>query len=286
MSTSILSNCPHCEATLKFQDPEFLGKKARCPSCKQPFVVRETGRYSDEHFLTDEQQPIRRKSATRKPRARRSKAPRHSTADGISTDTGQMAQTPASSTRKRLRRSAPPSLADSWLTDDLDTYDSQAVPTTSSRSEALPAAPRKKKPRKRRRKKPSTQEQSTFVSVLLAMIGGSVAAAIGGVAWIGLAMATGYEIGILAWGIGGLVGFGVILSSRDHIVGDLTGIIAAVIALLAVTLPKILLYMLVLAVGAGGQVGLGDVFSLFDLLWVFLATTTAFKVGSGQAGDD
>lgn len=299
MTTSILSTCPHCEATLKFKDREFLGKKARCPSCLEPFVVKQTGTSTaDLQVMTDTQQlpgrklVKRRKAATRPstkptpPRTHKTVQPVQKSRPRPTSTSPPAARVPGKTPAARPKVSASPQEYD-WLSEDLDTYESEEIVQPSPRNDqpAIPSS-RPKKKRKRKRKNSYTQEQSTFASVLLALIGGGVAASIGGVAWIGIAIATGYEFGILAWGIGGLVGFGVLLSSRDHIVGDLTGIIAGIIALLAVTLPKMLLYMLILAAGAGGQVGFGDIFSPLDALWIFLACTTAYKVGSGQAGED
>ena len=297
MSASILSICPNCEAKLKFKDPNFLGKKARCPSCSEPFVVKQSGISTvDLAVMSDTQQLPGHKSPSQKPLARRTNksptAPDQKTAQPI----GQGRPRPASALsqekpRKPIAKRQPPHKApaslpeDDWLSDDLDTYESREIPKPPPRSvgRQATASPPKKK---RKKKNPYAQQQSTAVSIVFALMGGSVAAVIGAVAWIGIVIATGYELGILAWGIGGLVGFGVLLSSRDHIVGDLSGLLAAVIALLSITLPKLLLYLLARVVDGGGQLGLGDLFSPFDLLWGFLATTTAYKVGSGQAGED
>lgn len=298
MSASILSTCPHCETSLTFKDRRFLGKKARCPSCLEPFVIKQTGTSTaDLGVMSDTKQLPGRKSGTHeKPRVRKPVKQRP-TAKPVKKRTQKTAQ-PVRKQRRESKaslpprsrpakpRKPPPVKEDDWLSDDLDTYESEEITHLPPKREVTPVP--KSRPKKKRKKKRSnqyTQEQSVAVSVILALIGGSVAATIGAVAWIGIAIATEREFGILAWGIGGLVGFGVLISSREHIVGDITGIIAAIVAVLSVTLPKFLLYALVLAVGGAGQVGLGDVFSPLDALWILLAGATAYRVGSGQVGE-
>lgn len=298
MPASILSTCPHCEASLTFKDREFLGKKARCPSCLEPFVIKQTGMSTaDLGVLSDTRQLPGRKSRTdEKPRSRE-KVQQRLTAKPVRKQTQKVAQPvpkarpkaaslPPRESRPTRPRKPSSHNADDWLSDDLETYESEEItqpPPRREETSVTKAQPRKK--RKRKRRKASSQEQSVFVSIIFSLMGGSAAAAIGGVAWIAIAVATGYEFGILAWGIGGLVGFGVLLSSRDHIVGDVTGIIAGITAILAVTAPKLLLYLVIMAAGAGGQVGFGDIFTPLDALWIFLACVTAYRVGSGQVGE-
>lgn len=65
---------------------------------------------------------------------------------------------------------------------------------------------------------------------VLGMICGVVAGAIGAGIWAAISYNTGYEIGWIAWIIGGLVGFAVALGSQEE-VGLGTGIAAGIIAL-------------------------------------------------------
>lgn len=63
-------------------------------------------------------------------------------------------------------------------------------------------------------------------------IGGAIiAGVIGALVWGGISFATGYEIGYVAWGIGFLVGFGVVLTGGGS---PMAGIMSAVVALLAI----------------------------------------------------
>ncbi|MCA9077605.1 MAG: hypothetical protein KDA93_21445 [Planctomycetaceae bacterium] len=298
MSEVILSTCPHCEASLRFKDRDFLGKKARCPSCLEPFVIKQTGiSTADLGVMSDTKQLPGRKTRTdEKPRSREKvkqrpsvksqEKPKRKVAQPVQQSRRKTASLPPRQLRPTQPRKPVSPKKDDWLSDDVEAYESEEIENLPPRREDKPVpASRPRKKRKRKRKNAYNQEQTVFVSVIFALMGGSVAAVIGGVAWIGIVIATGYEFGILAWGIGGLVGFGVLLSSRDHIVGDVTGIIAGMTAILAVTAPKLLLYLVVMAAGAGGQIGFGDIFTPLDALWIFLAGVTAYRVGSGQVGE-
>ena len=64
-----------------------------------------------------------------------------------------------------------------------------------------------------------------------------VAALIGALAWGGIAAATGYEIGWIAWGIGALVGFGAHLGDSE---GQTAGMFCGVLAVAAILIGKAL----------------------------------------------
>ena len=53
-------------------------------------------------------------------------------------------------------------------------------------------------------------------SLLPLLITGTIAALIGGGVWAGVTIVTGYEVGWIAWGIGLVVGFGVLLGAQGH----------------------------------------------------------------------
>lgn len=40
MPSGAIADCPHCGASLPLKSPAAIGKRANCPQCKQPFVVR------------------------------------------------------------------------------------------------------------------------------------------------------------------------------------------------------------------------------------------------------
>lgn len=64
-----------------------------------------------------------------------------------------------------------------------------------------------------------------------------VAALIGAGVWYGIAMSTGYEIGWVAWGIGGITGLGMAVGSRSA--GPLQGGVASMIAFGSIILAKL-----------------------------------------------
>lgn len=68
-----------------------------------------------------------------------------------------------------------------------------------------------------------------------AILGAVLGAIVGAIAWAGIAAVTGYEIGWIAWGVGGLVGLGAFLMEGR---GAASGIMCAVLAVLAILAGK------------------------------------------------
>ncbi len=138
---------------------------------------------------------------------------------------------------------------------------------------------------------PIVETQSSG-SLLLAAAAGLVAAIVGGVAWGLIVKWSEYEIGIVAWGIGFLVGAAVVAATRGA-KGPALQAIAVFFALVGVLLGKYLGFAFTIqeqADEAGVELGLfsaeirtffreelGSVFGLFDLLWIGLALYTAWR---------
>jgi len=79
-----------------------------------------------------------------------------------------------------------------------------------------------------------------------AVAGGVIAGAIGAIVWAGIAYLTGYEVGWVAWAVGGLVGFGVVIGNsgqRNRYLGAL----AVVITVLTIVAAKYTTVQLVLS---------------------------------------
>ncbi len=130
-------------------------------------------------------------------------------------------------------------------------------------------------------------------SLLLALAAGLVAAVIGGVLWGLIVKWANYEVGIVAWAIGFLAGTAVVTVTRGARGSALQGI-AVASALLGILIGKYLSFAFVLQDQASAQgidIGvfssemrtlfqdnLGDVFGLFDLLWVGFAVFTAWRI--------
>jgi hypothetical protein len=124
-----------------------------------------------------------------------------------------------------------------------------------------------------------------------------IGAAIGAAIWSGIAIATHYEIGWIAWGLGALAGAGMALGHEDKD-GTAAGITAAGISIAGILAAKVIIYqyltgmvedaglsMEMLETLSGEDTGFGSMFSPMDGLFVLLAVGTAYKLGSGQATD-
>jgi hypothetical protein len=125
----------------------------------------------------------------------------------------------------------------------------------------------------------------------LALLAGLAAAAVGGVVWGYVVKLSDYEVGIVAWGIGLLVGVAVAGVSRAR--GPLLQAIAVVCALAGILLGKYLSFALIAQEdleSVGIDIGLFSsdmwsffredldfVFGWFDLLWIGLAVYTAWR---------
>jgi hypothetical protein len=125
----------------------------------------------------------------------------------------------------------------------------------------------------------------------LALLAGLVAAVVGGVVWGFVVKLSDYEVGIVAWGIGLLVGVAVAAVARAR--GPVLQAIAVVCALAGILLGKYLSYALIAQEDletVGVDIGLFSsdmwsffredldfVFGWFDLLWIGLAVYTAWR---------
>lgn len=137
-------------------------------------------------------------------------------------------------------------------------------------------------------------------SLLPAVAAGTVAAVVGGVVWALIVQASNYEVGMVAWGIGFVVGTAVVLATRGA-KGPRLQAIAVVLALVGILLGKYLSYALTVQDEAekfGESIGLfsaemrsffredvAAVFGAFDLLWIGLAVFTAWRIPQPDTTD-
>jgi hypothetical protein len=92
------------------------------------------------------------------------------------------------------------------------------------------------------------------MSIVKGAVGGVIAGVVGAAIWAGIVYATSREVGIVAWGVGGLVGLGVRLGVQEaH--GFKYGGLAAGLALFALLLGK---YAAVHLIVAGIKIDAGD----------------------------
>jgi hypothetical protein len=141
---------------------------------------------------------------------------------------------------------------------------------------------------KRRKETAASEAAVTAGKFVIGIVFSSVAAIVGIAIWITIAVVTGYEIGWVAWGVGGLIGLGMRLGYRDET--SMSGLVAAGIAFCSVGLFKGVIILGALAARAEGEnipmVGREGVFHPFDILFIGLAVATAYKVASGGGSDE
>jgi len=128
--------------------------------------------------------------------------------------------------------------------------------------------------------------------VIFACIGAGIGAAL----WSGVAIATNYEIGYIAWALGGLAGLGMQIGYGDN--NEKAGLTAAGISLVGIGASKILIVYFILKARPefGPNLSIFDLISFdvikmtmgpMDFLFIFLAVATAYRVGAhGASGGD
>lgn len=145
-------------------------------------------------------------------------------------------------------------------------------------------------------------EQFTISSIMPAVIGGVLAAVLGGFIWGMIVINTGYEIGIAAWGMGGLAGYAVVLFSKGR-KGFPLQIVAILSSVLGIVIGKYALFFHYLKEAVAKEQGsevastisafsegtiqfffenIGLTVSGFDILWVILAVLTAWRIPKGS----
>ncbi|MCA8987316.1 MAG: hypothetical protein KDA78_06730 [Planctomycetaceae bacterium] len=200
MTKPLSTVCPECHKQLQLKSESAVGKKVRCPQCKQPFTIK-------------------------------------------------------------LEKQSPSSEADDddeWL-NDLEMSDSRRA-----EMDDLPPAPmpvrRQSSSKSEKKKANKTKESSAYqgggLGLSLGPIGwilsGAIGALIGAGIWTGISVASGYEVGIIAWGIGGLVGFSVLLAAQDE-ANEITGIYAVLASIGSIMLGKVLTLYFLISTLIGGM---------------------------------
>jgi len=149
--------------------------------------------------------------------------------------------------------------------------------------------------------KAAEQEQFTGSSIIPALVGGGLAAVVGGGLWALIAIGTGYVIGFMAWGMGWLTGFAVLLFSRGKR-GFPLQIISVISSVLGIAIGKYFIFFHYLKDEVtrryGKEIassisilmeeviydfieGIGSMVTGFDILWVILAIITAWRIPKG-----
>jgi hypothetical protein len=148
------------------------------------------------------------------------------------------------------------------------------------------------------------EERYTGSALGPGIAGGLIAAVVGGFLWGLIVILSEYEIGIAAWGIGFIVGFGVVRFAGGA-KGAPLQVVAVVSSVLGIVIGKYISYAYFFKQAVSDRFdvdisyfdsqifrafreNLGDVFGGFDLIWAGLAVVTAWKLtrpsGFGSRG--
>lgn len=149
--------------------------------------------------------------------------------------------------------------------------------------------------------KAAEQEKVSAQSILGAVIGGSLAAVVGGYIWALIVTATGFEVGYMAWGIGLLAGFAVLFLSHGKR-GVPLQLIAVLASVFGIVVGKYFIFFHYVKEAVAEKYGAAAASSLsvvsekvvqlfaekidvmlsgFDILWVALAVVTAWRIPRG-----
>ncbi len=147
------------------------------------------------------------------------------------------------------------------------------------------------------------QPTGAVPSLQSSILGGLVASLITGAIWGGIVLATGYELGIVAWGVGAAVGYGVLMFSKGEC-GFPQQVTAVGFSILGILMGKYFAFYVILKEAVGVEFGpetagemsvfspglfltylanLGEVMGPYDLLWIVLACISAYKLTSDSA---
>ena len=121
--------------------------------------------------------------------------------------------------------------------------------------------------------------QGSFIVGLIVAIAFGVVCCI---LWIVIELVTGYEIGLLATVVGWTVGLGMQIGQKGY--SHRGGIAAAIIAVSAIVLPKLLLLSVILALAPHNKEMAKIGFALFPpltILFIFLGIGAAYRTANG-----
>lgn len=211
-SRKIKFQCEHCQAAMSAPEAS-VGKKGKCPKCGGRIEVPPLS-------------AVVAKPAAAKPRPVTRKTPGGSLLDEVEDleEAAAMFERGEALERPTPREAQPASAA---------------VAKSSSARVSPPA-------KSASRKAGSKLGYGLLLGVLLACVGGAIGAGI----WYAIVMATDYEVGYVAWGVGALAGFGMMMGVGGH--DDRAGILAGGIAGLALLAGKYFIYTNIVLVASIG----------------------------------
>lgn len=123
--------------------------------------------------------------------------------------------------------------------------------------------------------------------IVLPALGALLAAVIGGALWAAIAVETDYEIGLVAWAIGGLAGYTVVKLSQGKTT-RVHQVIAVLASLLGILLGKYFMFSYIINEGIQGifaselltlfMENISEFFGGMDIVFVILAIVTAWQM--------
>jgi hypothetical protein len=302
--------CPKCHQKYRLKD-ELAGKKAKCAKCGESIQVPGAATAPAPSAKTASSKAASPKPAAAKPAATPAKAvaavtapPKSVIADPLPDlsdlfdDSFPVAAQPSRIESSSGGSSCPKcggAMGGNAVVCVKCGYNKQTGKKLTTSRESSSSSAKKKG-------SASTLMKGTLFSFIGAMVGAGV--------WLGIIIATGYEIGYVAWGLGAAAGVGMAAGHEDDD-GTTAGIIASCMALLGIFAAKLFAFEHIknnfaqyafegeevegadTAQLAEVSQQLGELFaqemtfmSMFgpvDAIFILLAVGTAYKLGSGQA---
>ena len=212
-------SCPNCKKRYKIKD-ELAGRKAKCAGCKSVMQIPEPAPAIPEEPalepLLDELGELG------------NELPSGAGSSAVEDDDLQL-QAPTASVAKCPSCAAP--FSPGAVLCVVCGYNTKTGKKLTQTIETDKKAKRKKR------------GKSSFAFTLLRGTAFSlIGAIVGALVWAGIAVATQYEFGLIAWGVGGLAGIGMALGHDDDD-GLLAGVIAAACAIAGVIAAKLFIVL-------------------------------------------
>jgi hypothetical protein len=273
----ITVSCPDCGKSYKLK-PTLIGKKGRCKVCDSSFTIEDPSGGGVEDDDNVYAAPAPRQAPPSVPAKSKPTKPAAADDDEF-----------AGLNSVRSKDDAVEELPE--------------LPSRGKRETSTRDVQRKPATTPAKTKKHSSSSGGGFVlgGPISAFLSAGIGGSIGAVIWGAIAYFAHAEVGYVAWGVGGLVGFCVRMGAGDMDEG-IAGFIAAGGAVVSILAGKLLAgYFIVqwlikdgqipAAIAAEAQwplvrIAFMSSFGVMDIIFFVLAIATAFKLGSGQSDSD
>jgi hypothetical protein len=230
--------CPECKRGYSVKD-ELAGKSAKCGKCghRMRIPMLETTASAAAQASSTSPAPQHPRAKAAKLAAPQAKQPSASWLD----EELEAAQPKVASATRAASPSCPScgaSLASGAVLCVSCGYDTRTHAKHATKHVA--GSDKEEAPRKKRAK------LAGAASLLRGTLFSFIAAIIGAAIWTAIAAATDSEFGLVAWALGGFVGFGMALGHEDED-GTFAGIIAAFMSLVGIVAAKVFIIIFVIA---------------------------------------